>query len=378
VRLFSRAWPFATLLAFAAAAATAAPAAASDVVGHVYVNDNTAPANAISAFDRHADGSLTPEPGSPFATGGAGTGKALGSQGAVQIAPDGRSLLAVNAGSNQISVMRIRPDGTLVAVRHGLVASGGNEPDSIAIHGRLVYVANAGDGGVDYMGFRFVGGRLVPLAGSTVALPDGSDPGDVLFNRDGTSLAGTRIGTSLIDSFVVKPDGRLRAAPGSPFAAQGPGPFGSEFSPTNPHQLFVSNAHGGPGNGTVSAFDVTPNGNLHSITGSPFADNQTAPCWIEITHDGKFLFTVNTASVSISRYAIKPDGVLSLLGSTPISGPPTLGPFDARLTPDGSQLFVVDSSGAISAFAVSGGSLTELPSSPTPVPGATPFGIVVN
>jgi len=66
--------------AAAAAAAVAAPAsasastAASPVVGHVYVNDNTAGTNTIGAFDRHADGTLSPEPGSPFPAGGAGTG----------------------------------------------------------------------------------------------------------------------------------------------------------------------------------------------------------------------------------------------------------------------------------------------------------------
>jgi hypothetical protein len=63
------------LLSIAAAAAlTAAPAAASasatndgsQIVGHVYVNDNTAGTNAIGAFDRHADGTLTPAPGSPW------------------------------------------------------------------------------------------------------------------------------------------------------------------------------------------------------------------------------------------------------------------------------------------------------------------------
>ena len=37
----------------------------SFVVGHAYVNDNTATANTVAGFDRHADGSLTPIPGSP-------------------------------------------------------------------------------------------------------------------------------------------------------------------------------------------------------------------------------------------------------------------------------------------------------------------------
>src|SRR4051794_41434955 len=69
----------ARMVPFAAAAALRAPAiaagavaAASPVVGHVYVNANTSGHNTIAGFDRHADGSLTPLAGSPFEAGGAG------------------------------------------------------------------------------------------------------------------------------------------------------------------------------------------------------------------------------------------------------------------------------------------------------------------
>ena len=64
----------ATVAAVAVPASASASTQASPVVGHVYVNDNTAGTNTIGAFDRHADGTLTAEPGSPFAAGGAGTG----------------------------------------------------------------------------------------------------------------------------------------------------------------------------------------------------------------------------------------------------------------------------------------------------------------
>jgi len=362
-----------------AAAASASASAASTVVGHLYVNDNTAGTNTIAAFDRHADGTLTPLPGSPFTVGGAGTGTGIGSQGALQITSNGKYLLAVDAGSNQISVLRINDDGELNPVGGGPVSSGGVKPVSIAVHGSLVYVANAGDGGSNYTGFTLnPGGHLRPIAGSTVALPAGSSPGDVLFNSDGTRLIGAEVGPSVIDSFVVGANGLLTAAPGSPFAAQGPGPFGSEFRPADPTQLFVSNAHGGPGNGTVSAFSDGSDGTLTSIGSSPFPDFQTAPCWVEISHDGQFLFTVNTASNSISRYAIAGDGSLSLLGSTSL-GSANVGAEDARLGPNGGTLWVVDTGArAVSAFAVNGGNLTQLPSSPTPLPaGSAPFGIVV-
>src|SRR5690242_2474991 len=95
-------------LAVTGSAATTHAAAPSGVIGHVYVNDNTAGVNTIAAFDRHADGTLTPAPGSPFAAGGAGTGSGVGAQGAIQLSADGRYLLAVDAGSNQISVLRIQ------------------------------------------------------------------------------------------------------------------------------------------------------------------------------------------------------------------------------------------------------------------------------
>lgn len=375
--------PLALLLAGLTAAVVlgaGSAAAANGVVGHVYVNDNTAGRNTIAAYARHADGTLTPLHGSPFDAGGAGTGSGIGSQGALQITTDGKYLLAVDAASNQISVLRINSDGEPTPVGGGPVSSGGSKPVSIAVHGNLVYVANAGDGGSNYTGFTLnPGGHLRALSGSTVALPDGSSPGDIFFSGDGSKLVGTRVGTSLIDSFTVGANGLLTAAPGSPFAAQGPGPFGSEFRPNDPTQLFVSNAHGGPGAGTVSSFSVGGDGALTSIGSSPFADFQTAPCWVEISHDGQFLFTVNTASNSISSYTIAADGSLGLVGSTALSTGHA-GAEDARLSPDGSTLWVVDTGAeAISAFAVNGGSLSELSSSPTALPaGSAPFGIVVN
>lgn len=373
----------ALLLALTAlcAAAASAVASASPVVGHVYVDDNTARVNTIAAFDRHADGALTPMPGSPFVAGGAGTGTGLASQGALQVSPDGRYLLAVDAGSDQLSVLRIDHRGALERVPGGIIASGGSEPVSIAIHGRLVYVANAAAGGANYSGFRLSRhGHLHPIRRSTYVLPDGSQPGDVLFNGTGSALVGTRVNSSQIDSFKVGRGGRLTPAPGSPFAAQGPGPFGSEFRPTNPSQLFVSNAHGGPGAGTVSAFRVAADASLSSIGQSPFADLQTAPCWVEISHDGRYLFTVNTASATISRYRISARGSLALIGSTPLRGQAGLAPTDARLSPDGTSLWVVEQgTDDVSGFAVLRGKLTEFSSSPTALPaGAAPAGIVVN
>jgi 6-phosphogluconolactonase (cycloisomerase 2 family) len=381
-------------LAIAAAVAVAGGASASpgrsDVVGHVYVNDNTAPVNTVAGFDRHADGTLTAMAGSPFVVGGAGTGHADASQGSLELSSDGRYLLAVDAGSNQISVLRIKPDGSLEPAQGSPVASNGVDPVSIAVHAGLVFVANAGpgtaSGDTNYTGFTLnAGGHLRPVPGSTYVLPNNSKPGQVLFNGDGTRLAGTRIATSAIDSFSVGSDGLLTPAPSSPFDAQafappqGFGQLGSEFNPANPNELFVSDAHTAAGGaafpGLVSSFAVATDGTLSPV-GAPVANDGGAACWIEISHDGAFLFVVNTASASISSYSIAAGGALTFLRST-APGQVGAGAEDARLSSDGSTLWVVESgTNGVAGFSVNGGTLTPLASAAGPV-GATPSGIVV-
>jgi len=360
-------------------AAAASASTTSPVTGYTYVDGNTATANTIDGFARHADGSLTAMAGSPFAAGGAGLGTGLASQGAIQVTRDGRYLLAVDAGSNQISVLRVTAGGVPVLLGQP-VSSGGIRPVSVAVSpSGLVYVANSGTGGSNYTGFRLSpDGTLTPIPGSTYTVPDASGLGDVFFNALGDHLIGTRTGTSLIDSFVVLPGGRLLAAQGSPSTGQGLGQLGGEFSPASPSQLFVSDAHNGAGLGTISAYRDSLLGQLSSIGASPYADGQTAPCWVEISHDGRYLFTVNTGSGNISSYSVNPDGSLVLIGSTPITGGGA--DTDARLSPDGKYL-LVDGSGMhfVSVFAVNGGSLTEVPSSPTPLPaGVTSSAGIVN
>jgi len=88
---------------------------------------------------------------------------------------------------------------------------------------------------------------------------------------------------------------------------------------------------------------------------------------------------VNTASGTISAYQIADDGALTLLPDSTLAGGPNAGAVDARLSPDGGFLYVDQSkTGAVAAFAVSGGNLTSL-GSPFPLPdGAAPAGIVVS
>jgi 6-phosphogluconolactonase len=371
-------WLAALMLAGLGAFAVPGVAAASShgihgtpTVGQVYLDANTTGSNTVAAFDRHADGSLTPTPGSPFQVGGAGNGSGLPSQGALQLAAGGRLLLAADPASNQVSVEYVHRDGTISPVPGSPFSSGGVEPDSIAVHGDLVYVANEGNGGPgNYTGFRFgLGGRLIAIPGSTVTLPAGADPGNVTFNATGTRLVGSEVGTSLIDSYQVGFDGHLDKAAGSPYAAQALGPFGAAFRPTNPSQLFVSNAHQGTGLGSVSVFTDGFGGTLTPLTGSPFANGQTGTCWVTISPDGRILYAVNTGSGTISKYAIAPSGNLQLLSNTTVNAQAGVGAVDPTTSPDGRFLYVNESRiGTVAAFTTNGNTVTELPGSPIALP----------
>jgi 6-phosphogluconolactonase len=192
-----------------------------------------------------------------------------------------------------------------------------------------------------------------------------------VLNSNNTKLAGMRVTTSLIDSFTLDRSGRLHSAAGSPYPAQGLGPFGSQFRPTKPDQLFVDNAHNGAGLGTVSAFDDLPDGTLSPIGASPFADFQTAPCWAVISPDGQYLYALDTGSAEISSYAIAPDGTLTLVSNTPVSSTPGVTGTDVTLSRDGHTLYLnMAKINSVGEFAVHGGSVTQLPGSPVPASGS--------
>jgi 6-phosphogluconolactonase len=359
------------------------------VVGYVYVNDNTAGANTVAGYAESPNGSLTPLPGSPFLVGGIGFGQGLGSQNSIVATSNGSYLLVSDGGSNQISVLNINSDGSLTAVPNSPFPSGGTKPVSIAVHRNLVYVANDGVAATattpataaDYAGFSLsFAGQLAPLPTAPVQVPSAAnDLGDVLINGWGTNLVGIEVASGLIDSFSLTAQGALGANLQVP--SQAAGPFGSAFRSTGPNQLYVSNAHGGALAGSVSAFNVTTNGVVTSIGSSPFADQQTAPCWVAISPDGQYLFTANAGSGSYSSYAINFDGSLTLLGDLPM---PTLSngkaptPLDISVDALGHNLYGIDNGlPGVSMIHLNEGYMLASPTSPMPLPaGATPSGIV--
>lgn len=321
--------------------------------GALYVATNAATGNAILVFPRGGDGTLGPP--SRVATGGKGSGGGLGNQGGIVLTQGNRQLLVVNAGSNEVSVFAVDPDGLELTDR---VSSGGKQPVSVTASRELVYVLNAGGAG-NITGFRLSEhGRLQALPHSTRPLSrQAPGPAQVAFGPDGEVLVVTEKATNTISTYRVGDDG-LTDGP-QPQASVGKTPFGFAFSRRG--TLVVSEAFGGAaGASALSSYDVSESGVLAVVSAS-VGTRQTAACWVVITGDSRFAYTTNTGSGTISGYRLSPDGALKLLSPSGVNGTTGAVPIDVALSGNDQFLYALNSGdGTISAFRVNAdGSLTS-------------------
>jgi 6-phosphogluconolactonase (cycloisomerase 2 family) len=335
--------------------------------GAVYVLTNQVE-NAVAVFHRSAQGMLTPA--GEFPTGGAGDpvppgggGPApdpLASQGALILGRGNQLLFAVNAGSNQVSVLKIR-GGALDLV--DVVDSGGTRPISLTLHEGLLYVLNAG-GTPNITGFS-VGddGTLTPLADSTQPLIGGAaaDPAQIGFSSDGGLLVVTEKAGNRLNTYIIDENG----LPGVPIdnPSNGMTPFGFAFN--NAGTLIVSEAFGGaPNQSTLSSYAAPENGILSVISGS-VPDLQTAACWVVTTNNGKLAFASNTGSGNVSSYRVSgEDGTLTLVNSVAGDTGAGSGPIDMALNNSSRFLYVLGgASQSVASFRVErNGNLTSIDS----------------
>jgi 6-phosphogluconolactonase (cycloisomerase 2 family) len=326
--------------------------AAGGAVGAVYVASNDPTGNEILVFQRSAQGDLSPA--MKIATGGNGTGGGLGNQGGVVLSDDERFLYAVNAGSDSVSAFAAEVGGLRLI---DTIPSGGARPVSIAIDRDLLYVVNAGGavGSDDNVsGFRVRrDGSLESITGSTRALSaQSTGPAQAGFTKNGRFLLVTEKATNTITVFTVRSDGTLEV--GQPQPSVGATPFGFDVDLRS--RVFVSEAFGGaPGGSAVSAYAVHGDGQLSVIDPSE-PTTETAACWFAIGNDGRFGYTTNTGSGTLTGFAIERDGSLRLLDPDGVTAASEGGPIDLAFSRDGRYLFVLRGSGrALSAFRVDGG-----------------------
>lgn len=245
-----------------------------------------------------------------IASGGYGLGEHLGSQGALAISESDHLLFAVNAGSNSVSSFRIKSDGNLQLLFTANTL--GQLPNSVTVHGNLLYVLNNRSSNIS--GFSFApNGFMTAIAGSTHDLSAMNvDAPQIKFQPDGAALYVTEKATNIIDKFNVNASGKITSA--VQITSHGVTPFGFDFA-RSPQYLVVSNAANDfSGAGSCTSYKDNGAGSLETVNGA-VSDFQSAPCWLATTKNGAFAFVANTASNAISSYYIDKAGALTLIKS---------------------------------------------------------------
>ncbi len=334
---------------------------ADGTAGALFLATNNPSRNEIIMYNRLANGKLRLV--GRYPTGGRGEGGGndpLQSQSSLIITPDRAFLLAVNAGTSDISVFRISDYGLVLA---SVTPSGGGNPVSLAIHDDLVYAINFG-GNFHTAGFRLQpSGDLTPVAGSRLPL-SGLDPGasTAAFTPDGSKLIVTERIANKVDVFTVNSDGSL--ANGTFNDSQGVEPFGAQFTPNG--ALLVTETGGGPFvGGSTSSYQINADNTL-AVVSSKVTAGGGATCWV--VNNGKYAWVSNTSTSSIAAYSVNGTGTLQLLGVVATQAAPagaplgTSFPLDSGISADDRYFYVFYSTlGQVAGYRIGdNGTLTQV------------------
>ena len=405
---------------------------AGDFVGAVYAMTNEFDGNRIVAYGRSDDGTLT-SIGS-FSTGGNGGafdgGEGLDpliSQFSLQLTRGNRFVLAVNAGSDSMSVLRVEADKSLTLT--DVVRLRGVGPNSIAVRNGLVYVSMIDANGQFVgepdqegllQGFRLTrSGNLVRIPGSARLL--GNRPSAIQFSPDGSYLVVSSINagaaalasgsTDELVTFGVNANGTLTAnlvdgvastLPGNAEGRNLASAIGFEIVEANGEQVIVVTEarefqpDGSPPafpnlqTGSVSTWRLESDGSMTPLqldvfAGTDMFDGQRTACWIEFAPDQSYFWVSNALESSISSYGFDAGSInlvdeVAAVGTGPAQGDPfgtTDGWVDLWISADGKylyQLFGLD--GTIGVFAVNGSSLTLVEEVSGDLPDSNTQGIV--
>ncbi len=335
---------------FMLAALPAVSAFAANPIGKLYTMSNAATGNEVLVYDRLSDGSIMQTGHVP--TNGNGTSTGLGNQGAMTLSKDGFYLFAVNAGSHSVSSFRLTPNGLVLVEAE---SSGGIRPVSVTEDRGRLYVLNAGDetNPGNITGFYIQpGGKLAPIANSTQVLSSttaSTGAAQIQFSDDGQQLIVTEKATNLILTYTLDAEDRAGAPKVNDSA--GNTPFG--FAVGKRNQLFVSNAEGGTADiSTLSSYRLSTNGELQTLS-PEVATNETAACWVALTPDGRYAYTTNTASGTISAFRIGFNGKAVLSDNDAGIAGEGSGPIDMIVGPESRFLYTLNAgTDSIASFAV--------------------------
>ena len=333
----------------------------------VYTNDNEGGANTVTAFSVGANGALSTIAGSPFSTGGTGSGGGFFASNRITVCMVGAFLFVANDGSNNVSVFSINPaTGFLTPVGgspFGTGGSGGFNGISLGAtpDNRFLFAANGASNNIRVFSIA-ANGVLTPVG---PLVPVGGNPDGIKVSPDGKFLSVALNSTNQVAMFSIGSGGALTPVPGSPFNAKGTGQEAGLDINCASDFLF-----GGEANGSstiVDVFSIASNGVLTEISGSPFTGPGANSNVVVLSPDDKFLFVSNQISNTVTVFSVAANGSLTLVSGSPFA---TGGSFPAGMATDafGKFLFVANSSpNSVTVFSIaSNGSLSPVTGSPFP------------
>jgi len=329
--------------------------------GAVFAMSNVTADNRVVSFRRGSDGRLT-RVGS-VSTRGRGIGTDLDTTGGLRLSPDRRFLYAVNAGSDDVTVFAV--NGTDLRFLQKITA--GDVPNSLTINGSLLYVLLGSVAGNGITGFRIRSdGRLTPIPDSFRPLSSPiAVPGQVQFSPDGRFLLVTHKVSDVeagppanaIDVFRVGGDGRAGEAVRT--ASFGLRPF--SLAVRRNLVVVVESFNAAEGRSAASSYRLGSSGDLSVVSGT-VRNGQTDVCWVVITGDGRYVYTANFGSGTISSYGLSGSGQLRLLNGRAAFTGALSQPVDLALSADSRFLYLLTRGlGAVAPFRINDdGSLTSL------------------
>jgi len=266
----------------------------SGIIGAAYLMTNDPSGNDIIIHSIAANGTVS------YAGFAATGGKGVHAQGSTTpdaffsqspLVVSGQHMFTVNAASNTVTMFAINPsDPTKLQMVGQPVNSGGDFPDSIAIHPKTgyVYVLNSGtNNGVHYFkadpvcGLEPLG-HLYPLHISQTTPPTGppNTPSHVLFTKDGSKLRVSVKGNTSVPGFLgtwaVNPDGSLSSSFTTampPSLSDGPAQYGMVNVVGAKDAVLVSDAVIG-----ATVYDFSTPQTRFLPTPIP---GQLATCWVQ-------------------------------------------------------------------------------------------------
>jgi len=330
--------------------------------GAVFAMTNATEGNEIVVYERFSNGTINRL--RSVSTRGLGQGVDTDTQGPLRLSADNRFLYAVNPGSDNISVFAV--NGT--RLRFLQIIAAGDQPLSLTISGNLLYSLDGSVAGNGIRGFRIAAdGTLTELPNSFRMLSSPiAVPGEVRFSPDGRTILVTHKTTNVlltpqnaIDAFAIGADGYASEMP-IRNASFGLRPFSLAFR-NDGKLVVVESFNAAPNVSAASSYQFNQDGTITVISGS-IPNGQTDVCWVLITNDGRYVYTANFGSGTISSYSLSPSGSLTLLNGAAASLGAMSQPVDIDLSADGRYFYqLLRGTGAVAAFRIeANGSLTSL------------------